>query len=137
MRALNLDLEQARATSTVQLIGRKKIRASEYPEGEVSSAAQRILQYLLELPSAELRQEALPEAFIRPSQGSQDLDEAPSDREDAETEQLSTTPLQLLQVLLLQMALTLRLCDCRVICMSLGKTSAVSLAQLLYVPCSR
>ena len=137
MRTLNLDLEQARATSTVQLIGRKKIRASEYPEGEVSSAAQRILQYLLELPSAELRQEALPEAFTRPSEGSQDRDDASSDREDAETEQLSTTPLQLLQVLLLQMALTLRLCDCSVICMSLSKTSAVSLAQLLCVTCSR
>ena len=98
VRILNLDLEQARATSTVQLIGRKKIRASEYPQAKVSSAAQRILQYLLELPSAELRQEALPEAFIRPSEGSQYRDDASSDREDAETEQLSTTPLQLLQV---------------------------------------
>ena len=137
MRTLNLGLEQARATSTVQLIGRKKIRAGEYPEGEVSSAAQRILQYLLELPSAELRQEALPEAFTRPSEGSQDLDDASSDREDAETEQLSTTPLQLLQVLLLQMALTLRLCDCSVICMSLSKRSAVTLAQPLCVTCSR
>ena len=82
----------------MQLIGRKKIRAGEYPQGKVSSAAQRILQYLLELPSPELRQEALPEAFIRPSEGSRDCDDASADREDAETEQLSTTPLQLLQV---------------------------------------
>ncbi|DBA71941.1 TPA: hypothetical protein ACH3X2_010694 [Trebouxia sp. C0005] len=99
VRLFNLDVEQARANCTIQIVGRKKISAAELTQGMVSSSAQRILEVLLELPSAELRREVLPEAFISSAteEGSAQY-EASSENEAAGTEQLSTTPLQLLQV---------------------------------------
>jgi len=99
VRLFNLDVEQARAESTIQIIGRKEISAEELTQGMVSSSAQRILEFLLELPSAEMRREVLPEAFVSSATDrSQAKYEASSESESAETEQLSTTPLQLLQV---------------------------------------
>ncbi len=99
VQLLNLDVQQARAMSTVQIIGRKKINAMDLSQGSNASAARRILEYLLELPSAELRREVLPDAFLTAANGmSEDHYDASSEGSDAETEQLSTTPLQLLQV---------------------------------------
>lgn len=97
VRLLNLDVQQAHAQSTVQLIGRKQIGASDPPQ--VLGAAHRILQYLMGLATAEMRREVLPEAFESPENGvAEEQYEASSEGNDAETEQLSTTPLQLLQV---------------------------------------
>ena len=99
VRLFNLDVVQARAKSTIQVIGRKKISAEELTQGMVSSSAQRILEVLLELPSAELRREVLPEAFVSSAtEGSPAQYEESLESEAAETELLSTTPLQLLQV---------------------------------------
>jgi len=99
VRLFNLDVEQARAKSTIQIIGRKKISTEEVTQGTVSSSAQRILEVLLNLPSAELRREILPEAFVSSAtEESSAQYEAPSESEADDTEQLSTTPLQLLQV---------------------------------------
>ena len=99
VRLFNLDVEQARAESTIQIIGRKKISAEEVTQGMVSSSAQRILEVLLELPSAELQREVLPEAFVSSAtEESSAQYEASSESEADDTEQLSTTPLQLLQV---------------------------------------
>ena len=61
-----------------------------------SSTAERILEYLLDLPSAEERRDMLPEAFAAADDVGQ-TDQA-DEAADSETEQLSTTPLQLLQV---------------------------------------
>ena len=47
VRLFNLDVAQARAKSTIQIIGRKKISAEELTQGMVSSSAQRILEVLL------------------------------------------------------------------------------------------
>ena len=111
VRLLNLDVQHARAQSTVQLIGRKQISASDPPQ--VSGAAQRILEYLLGLSTAELRREVLPEAFRSPeSSVTEENYDASSEGSDAETEQLSTTPLQLLQVCCLLSARGLRLTTC-------------------------
>ncbi len=99
VRLFNLDVEQARAKSTIQILGRKKISAEGVTQGMVSSSAQRILEVLLELPSVELRREVLPEAFV--SSATEDSSaqyEGSSESEADDTEQLSTTPLQLLQV---------------------------------------
>ena len=98
VRLLNLDVRQAHAQSTVQVIGRKQVIASD--PLHMSSAAQRILEYLLGLPSADLRREVLPEAFESQDMSLAEEEEydASSEGSDAETEQLSTTPLQLLQV---------------------------------------
>ena len=94
---LNLDVQQARAQSTVQLIGRKQISARDPPQ--VEGAAQRILEYLLGLPTADLRREVLPEAFRPPDSDMAEVENGYlSGENDATTEQLSTTPLQLLQV---------------------------------------
>ena len=61
-----------------------------------SSIAERILEFLLDLPSAEERRQMLPEAFAAADDiGQTDQADAAT---DPETEQLSTTPLQLLQV---------------------------------------
>lgn len=99
VQLLNLDVQQAHAQSTVQLIGRKQITASDPPQME--GAAQRILDYLLGLPTAELRREVLPEAFHPPESGvAEEQYGSLSGGNDATTEQLSTTPLQLLQVCL-------------------------------------
>lgn len=58
----------------------------------------RILEYLLQLQSADLRREVLPDAFqSQPDTSEQGYDES-SESYDADNEQLSTTPLQLLQV---------------------------------------
>ena len=97
VRLLNLDVQQAHAQSTVQLIGRKQISAHDPPQ--VSGAAHRILEYLMGLATAEMRREVLPEAFESPESGvAEDKYDASSEGSDTETEQLSTTPLQLLQV---------------------------------------
>ncbi|DBA83602.1 TPA: hypothetical protein ACH3X1_006170 [Trebouxia sp. C0004] len=105
VRLFNLDVEQARAKSTIQIIGRKKISAEELTQGTVSSSAQRILKVLLELPSAELRREVLPEAFVSSAtERSQVQYETSLESEVVETEQLSTTPLQLLQAVDLELA---------------------------------
>ena len=97
VRLLNLDVQQAHAQSTVQLIGRKQISASDPPQ--VLGAAHRILEYLMGLATEEMRREVLPEAFESPESGvTEDQYDASSEGSDAETEQLSTTPLQLLQV---------------------------------------
>lgn len=98
VRLLNLDVQQAHAQSTVQLIGRKQIRGVGDPP-EVLGAAHRILEYLMGLATAEMRREVLPEAFESPENSmAEEKYEASSEGIDAETEQLSTTPLQLLQV---------------------------------------
>lgn len=97
VKLLNLDVQQAHAKSTVQLIGRKQISASDQPQ--VLGDAHRILEYLMGLATAEMRREVLPEAFESPESGvAEDKYDASSEGSDAETEQLSTTPLQLLQV---------------------------------------
>lgn len=97
VKLLNRDVQQARAQSTVQLIGRKQISASDLPP--VEGAAQRILEYLLALPTAALRREVLPEAFQPDDSGVTEEQYGSSpEGSDAATEQLSTTPLQLLQV---------------------------------------
>ena len=97
VRLLNLDVQQAHAQSTVQLIGRKQISASD--PAQVSGPAHRILEYLMGLENAEMRREVLPEAFESAESGVvEDKYDASSEGSDAETEQLSTTPLQLLQV---------------------------------------
>lgn len=58
----------------------------------------RILEYLLQLQSADLRREVLPDAFqSQPDTSEQGYDES-SESYDADNEHLSTTPLQLLQV---------------------------------------
>lgn len=99
VQLLNLDVRQAHAQSTVQLIGRKQISASDPPQME--GAAQRILDHLLGLPTAELRREVLPEAFQPPECGVAEEEYGSlSGRDEATTEQLSTSPLQLLQVCL-------------------------------------
>ncbi|KAL3130747.1 hypothetical protein ABBQ38_000093 [Trebouxia sp. C0009 RCD-2024] len=103
VQLLNLDVQQAHAQSTVQLIGRKQITASDPPQME--GAAQRILDYLLGLPTAELRREVLPEAFHPPESGvAEEQYGSLSGGNDATTEQLSTTPLQLLQAVDLELA---------------------------------
>ena len=58
----------------------------------------RILEYLLHLQSAELRREVLPDAFLSQSDTSQQGYDESSEGYDEDNEQLSTTPLQLLQV---------------------------------------
>ena len=95
VRLLNLDVQQAHAQSTVQLIGRKQISASD--PAQVSGPAHRILEYLMGLENAQMRREVLPEAFESAESGVVE-DKTTSEGSDAETEQLSTTPLQLLQV---------------------------------------
>lgn len=64
----------------------------------MSSSAQRILEFLLSLPSAEARREVLPEAFEMADNEASDQHDEFLDGSEAETEQLSTSPLQLLQV---------------------------------------
>ena len=91
---LTADVQKARAKAIARLIGRKQIDLNALAQQPSSSSdAQRILDYLLDLPDAEARRKMLPEAFAAPEGAHQDG--APR---DAETEQLSTTPLQLLQV---------------------------------------
>ncbi|KAL3138774.1 hypothetical protein ABBQ32_005618 [Trebouxia sp. C0010 RCD-2024] len=103
VQLLNLDVRQAHAQSTVQLIGRKQISASDPPQME--GAAQRILDHLLGLPTAELRREVLPEAFQPPECGVAEEEYGSlSGRDEATTEQLSTSPLQLLQAVDLELA---------------------------------
>lgn len=58
----------------------------------------RILEYLLQLHSAELRREVLPDAFESQPEASQQGYEESSEGHKGDNEQLSTTPLQLLQV---------------------------------------
>ena len=48
------------------------------------------------MPTAEMRRDVLPEAFLTPADG-RNIDASAEDCE-SETEELSTTPLQLLQV---------------------------------------
>ena len=90
MKQLRLDVHERRARAAARLMGRKRIH-NEEEEPPSLSAAQRILHYLLTLPSAQARRDVLPEAFESP-------DSTAGETYDAETEQLSTTPLQLLQV---------------------------------------
>ena len=97
VRLLNLDVHQAHAKSTVQLIGRKQMSASDPPQA--LGAAHRILEYLMGLPTVEMRRKVLPEAFVsEENHMAEDKYNASTEGSDAETEQLSTTPLQLLQV---------------------------------------
>ena len=58
----------------------------------------RILEYLLQLQSAGLRREVLPDAFQSQADTSEQGYDESSESYDADNEQLSTTPLQLLQV---------------------------------------
>lgn len=100
VRLLNLDIQEARAKSTVQIIGRKKI-SNDSQKPSISTAAHRILEYLLEMPTAEMRRDVLPEAFLTPADG-RNIDASAEDCE-SETEELSTTPLQLLQAVDLEL----------------------------------
>ena len=59
----------------------------------------RILEYLLQLPDADVRRELLSAAFESAPEPSEQGYDASSEGVDSENEQLSTTPLQLLQVL--------------------------------------
>ena len=94
MKTLTVDVQEARAKAVARLIGRKQIDINALSQQPgPSSDAQRILDYLLELPHAEERRQMLPEAFAASEIGDQD-----GAADSAETEQLSTTPLQLLQV---------------------------------------